>query len=210
MVVNSLYYQNASKVGGTALAGYPMLHIDAGVAPRTDLNIYAPSQLAQSGLRGAGLYPHTDAGIGVSYDFVDLSRTSLGIGVAERPPLSLYSTKSAQPSFALDSTAFYRLSQIISLSGYAAGAMTNVRGVSRLLPTVDVGIGYAIAQDTQISTGIGSRALAFHNRSQTFGDLSVSRVLRKNLALDTGLGTTFNPVSNAKAHYLSAGLDFKH
>jgi hypothetical protein len=166
--------------------------------------------LAQSGLRGAGLYPHTDLGIGLEYDLADLSRSSIGIGVAERPPLSLYATKTTQPIFALDSTAFYRLSQIFTLDGYAAGAMTNVRGTSRLLPTLDLGLGYAVASNTQISTGIGSRALAFHNRSQTFGDVSVSRVLRKNLALDTGLGTTFNPVSNAKAHYLSAGLDFKN
>ena len=29
------------------------------------------------------------------------------------------------------------------------------------------------------------------------------------MTFDAGLGTTFNPISNAKAHYLASGLNYR-
>jgi hypothetical protein len=44
---------------------------------------------------------------------------------------------------------------------------------------------------------------------QSFGDVAVSRLISRKLALDVGVGTSFNSVANAKTHDLAAGLSFR-
>jgi hypothetical protein len=45
ILLESLYYQNASHVGGTALAAYPLLQVTAGVARRVEFIADLPSQV---------------------------------------------------------------------------------------------------------------------------------------------------------------------
>ena len=61
LLIETLYYQNASKVGGTALAAYPLLGFDAGLGRRVDAIVDLPSQIAESGRNGAGIYPRSHA-----------------------------------------------------------------------------------------------------------------------------------------------------
>jgi hypothetical protein len=61
---------------------------------------------------------------------------------------------------------------------------------------------------TQFSTDIGTRIVTRHSVAQSYGDVAINERIRKNTTFDVGLGTTFNPVSNAKAHYLASGLNF--
>jgi hypothetical protein len=209
-LVKSLYYQNASKVGGSALAAYPLVDVLAGVTDRTEVLVDTPSQLAESGPNGTGLYPTTSPGFGLNYELAQSSNAALKIGLEDRPPLSPFTTNATQAAYALSVASLYRVSEAVAFDGSVTGLVTRVRGSERMLPTMNLGVSYDVAPSTQVATDLGSRALARFGRVQKFGDLSVTHVLHKNLAFDTGLGTAFNAMSNAKAHYLSAGLDIRN
>jgi len=210
LLLESLYYQNASRTGGSALAAYPMFRLREGLTGRTELVLDTPSQIAESGLDGAGLYPRSSPGFGVNYAFAETSHAALGLGVEDRPPSSLFATNLSQPKYAVDVTSLYRLTQTVSLDALVAGETSRTLGVERVLPAMDLGVGYDFAPDTELSTDLGTRFVRRRAHWQGFGDFSITQLLRKNLAFDTGIGTTFNPVSNAKAHYIAAGLDFRH
>jgi hypothetical protein len=210
LLAQSLYYQNASKVGGSALAAYPMVDILAGITARTEIRLDAPSQVAESGPNGTGRYPTTATGFGLKYQFAQSSNAALEIGAEDRPPLSPFTTNTTQGAYGLDVASLYRLSGSVAVDGSVTGLVTRIRGSERMLPTMNLGISYDVAPTTQVATDLGSRTLARFGRTQKFGDVTVTHVLHKNLALDTGLGTAFNAMSNAKAHYLSAGLDIRN
>ena len=72
--VETLYFQNASRVGGTALAAYPLFRIRAGVVHRLEAVSTRPRR---SPIRpnGAGLYPMTHLGFGLNYAAVDRPRS---------------------------------------------------------------------------------------------------------------------------------------
>jgi hypothetical protein len=210
VLAQSLYYQNASKVGGSALAAYPMLDILAGVNDRTEVLLDAPSQIALSGPNGTGRYPMTSAGFGLKYELAESSNAALEVGMEARPPLSPFATNTTQGTYALNMASLYRVSGFVAVDGSLSGLVERFRGSNRVLPTMNLGVSYDIAPSVQIATDVGSRALPRFGRSQKFGDVSVTHILHKNLAFDTGLGTAFNATSNAKAHYLSAGLDIRN
>jgi len=210
VLAQSLYYQNASRVGGSALAAYPMVDVLAGLSDRTEVLVDTPSQLAKSGPNGTGLYPTTSPGFGLKYELAASSNAALKIGLEDRPPLSPFTTTTTQAAYALSMASLYRVSESVVFDGSVTGLATRIRGSERMLPTMNFGVSYNVAPSTEVATDLGSRALARFGRVQKFGDLSVTHVLHKNVAFDTGLGTAFNAMSNAKAHYLSAGLDIRN
>jgi hypothetical protein len=210
VLVESLYYQNASKVGGTALAAYPMFRLRAGVAPRVEVVVDAPSQVAESGLGGAGLYPASSPGIGVNYALAQNYRRSMALGAELLPPESLYApNRAAQPRYQFDLSSAYRVSPLLRLDATLAGASSRSAGLQRIYPTAMFGADLTPEQRTRISLDLGARIITRHAAWQSFGDVSVTRLLRKKLAFDVGLGTAFNPVNDQKSHYLAAGFNFK-
>ena len=54
-ILETTYYQNASRIGGSALAAYPEARIRYGMAPRLELFVDTPSEIAKSGERGRGI-----------------------------------------------------------------------------------------------------------------------------------------------------------
>jgi hypothetical protein len=209
LLFESLYYQNASKVGSSALAAYPLVRILTGVTDRASIVFDAPAQIAESGPNGTGLYPHTAAGVGFDYVYAQTTRASFGIGGEVHPPTSLYATSPTQSLFALDLTSAYRVSNAVTIDASATGSQAQRSGYRRLLPTTDIGLVYAFEQRTDFTLDIGGRRLARSGRTQPFGDVSLVRSLGHNVAIVTGLGTSFTPSLNTKTHYLSAGVDVR-
>jgi hypothetical protein len=210
LLVESLYYQNASKVGGTALAAYPMIRLRAGVAPRLELVVDAPSQVAESGLGGAGLYPASSPGIGVNYALSSSIRSALALGAELLPPESLYEpNRSAQPKYEMHLTSAYRVTRYLTLDGALAGSSSRRSGLQRIYPTALLGADLTVARQTRVSFDLGARIVTRRQAWQSFGDISVTRLLGNNLAFDIGLGTAFNPVNDQKSHYLAAGFNVK-
>jgi hypothetical protein len=207
VAVEMLYFQNASAVGGTALASYPLFRIRTGIVPRVEAVVDTPSQIAESGPHGTGLYPATHFGYGLNYTFLADGRTAAGAGVEMVPPDSRFATTMSQPKYVLDLTAGYHAGDRATFSAIATGASSRNVGFERIFPSVALRTAYDTSTATQISTDFGERIVARHSTAQSFGDVAVNERLRKNLHVAVGLGTTFNAVSNAKAHYLASGFD---
>jgi hypothetical protein len=209
VAIETLYFQNASRIGGTALASYPLFRIRTGIVRRLEAVVDTPSQIAESGPHGTGLYPATHLGYGLDYTFLADGRTAAGAGVELVPPDSRFATTMTQPKYVLDMTAGYHVGDRTTFSAIATGTSSSSVGFQRVFPSVAVRTAYDTSAATQISTDFGERVVARHSAQQTFGDVALNERLRKNLRFAVGLGTTFNAVSNAKAHYLASGFNVK-
>lgn len=207
LLVEMLYFQNASLVGGTALAAYPLFRLRTGIVHRLEAVIDTPSQVAESGLNGLGVYPMTRIGYGLNYTFVADGRLASGVGIELVPPGSRFKIDQSQPRYVLDLTAGFHLTRRMTLSAIGTGTSSSNVGFERVNPAVAVRVAYNTSSTTQISTDLGARIIVRHSVAQSYGDIAVNERLRKNLTFAVGLGTTFNPVLNAKAHYLASGFN---
>jgi hypothetical protein len=208
LIVETLYYQNASRIGGSALAAYPLFRLRTGILRRLEVVVDAPSQIAESGPHGIGLYPTTHFGFGFNYAVASSPRAAVAVGVEALPPNSRFSVTQTQAKYILDMTAGFRLTAHSTLSAIATGASSLSVGLQRIDPAAAVRYAYDTSSATQVSTDVGERVVARHTVAQSYGDVAVNQRLRKNITFDVGLGTAFNMVSNAKAHYLASGLNF--
>jgi hypothetical protein len=208
-LVEGLYYQNASKVGGTALAAYPMVRLRAGLVRSLEFVADTPSQVAESGLNGRGVYPSSQLGLGLNYALAASGRYALALGAEARPPASRFASSETQPEYTLDAVSEYRLAKSFTLSGFLDGSTSRTVGLQHVFPMAALGFGFYPNARTELSTDVGSRFVVRHASPQSFGDISVTEALHKASAVEVGLGTTLNPVSNAKAHYLAVGFDFR-
>jgi hypothetical protein len=209
LLVETLYYQNASRDGGTALAAYPLFRLRAGVVRHLEVVADTPSQIAESGPHGIGLYPTTQLGYGLDYTFASGARTAAGFGVEVRPPSSRFTVNQTQPKYVLDLTTGFALNRRATLSAIATGSSSTEVGFNRVDPAAALRFAYATSATTQISTDFGARVVVRRAVAQSYGDFAVNERLHKNVTFDVGVGTAFNPVSDAKPHYLAGGFNFQ-
>jgi len=207
LLLETLYYQNASRIGGTALAAYPLFRLRTGIARGLEAFVDAPSQIAESGEHGVGLYPTTHFGYGLNYTIASNERMASAVGIEAVPPNSRFNVSENQAKYVVDLTAGYQLSARATLSAIATAASSLVVGFQRVDPAAAVRYAYDTSASTQVSTDFGERIVAKHAVAQSYGDVAVNQRLGKNTTFDVGLGTTFNMVSNAKAHYLASGFN---
>jgi hypothetical protein len=80
-------------------------------------------------------------------------------------------------------------------------------GLQRIEPAAALRYAYDAGASTQISTDFGARIIVRHSVAQSYGDVALNQRLGRKVTFDVGLGTTFNSVSNAKAHYLASGFN---
>jgi hypothetical protein len=210
LVIETLYYQNASRVGGTALAAYPLLRLRTGVARRLELVLDAPAQIAESGLHGIGLYPVTRFGYGANYTVASSATVASGFGVEVQPPSSLFNVNERQPKYIFDFTVGYHIGARTTISAIATVASSHSEGFGRFTPAAAVRTAYDANARTQISTDLGERVVARRDRAQAFSDVALNEKLHKDIAYTLGLGTTFNGFAGVgKAHYLATGFNFR-
>lgn len=207
--LEGLYYQNASAIGGTALAAYPMLRVRTGVLPRLEFALDAPSQVAESAPRGGGLYPRTHLGYGFDYTLLESPGSALGLATEVLPPASRYTPTQSQPRYFIGLTNDYLVSPKFVLGFVASGTSSGTVGFERVLPGVALRAADQVAPATEFVSTLGTRLIGRHATGQSFTDLSLERALRAHTLFDLGIGTTFNAVSNTKAHYVASGFDFK-
>ncbi len=209
-LVESLYFQNASAVGGTALAAYPMFRLRAGVLPRLELLLDTPSQVAESGLGGVGLYLMSNPGFGAKFSAVDSGRLAISIGAEVEPPVNQYSPhRELQPKYSLDATWLYQVTPRFALTGLVGASTSRKVGLAHVFPGATVGAKIHADHLTDVSFDVGSRFIARQAQAQAFGDVSVERLLSRRLSFAVGLGTSFNPVVETKSHYLAAGFNYR-
>lgn len=208
LIIETVYFQNASRVGGTALAAYPLVRLRTGIASRLEVVLDTPSQIAESGLHGLGLYPTTHLGYGLNYNVLATSRMALGIGSELVPQSSRFTVNAHQPRYVADFNLGYRVGDRTTISALADGASSQSVGFNRIAPAATLRVAYDSGPSTQLSTDFGSRLVARNANLQKYADVALNERVRKNITYSVGLGTTFNPVGNEKTHYLASGFDF--
>ncbi len=65
------------------------------------------------------------------------------------------------------------------------------------------------SQPSLLAGDVGERLITRRAAVQSYADVGVTRSIDRKLAWTIGLGTAFNSVDNAKAHYLATGLAFR-
>jgi hypothetical protein len=207
-----MYYQNASKVGGTALAGYPLLRVRYGVVPNLEAFYDAPTELAISAIHG-GRYEMAHAGIGLSGALAQAGDVGFTLTAESRPPLSPLANLYVLPLADVHLTAAW---SNLNGSDFAAqvGTLNFIatnRGRRRssvfdtLAGTAPVGTG------TWFSGELGMQSNAtYGSAGETRGIASVKRSIGADTLVNVDLGTAFNAGGNSKPHYLGAGFTFLH
>jgi hypothetical protein len=206
-----MYYQNASRVGGTALAGYPLLRARYGVVPNLELFYDAPSELAISS-RGAH-YQMAHAGMGLTGNLAQEGDVGFTLTAESRPPLSPLANLYVLPLSDVHLTAAWpdaNGSDFAAQIGTLNYIATN-RGHRRssvfdaFTATEPVGTG------TWFTGELGMQSNAtFGSAGTTRGIASVKQSIGANTLFDVDLGTAFNAGGNSKPHYLGAGFTFLH
>lgn len=209
LLVETLYFQNASRSGGTALAAYPLVRLRTGIAHHLEVVLDTPSQIAESGQHGVGLYPVTRLGFGLNYTIASNARSASGFGVETQPPSSRFNVDERQPKYAFDYSYSYNIGRRGSMSAIAFASSSHLVGFGRIAPAAALRYAYDASARTQISTDIGARVVARGARAQAYTDLALKQRLRENISYTFGLGTTFNGMIGAgKAHYMASGFNF--
>lgn len=203
------YLQNASAVGGTALAAYPMLHLRTGITKDLEFVFQSPSQIAESGLHGIGLYPMTHLGYGLRYTLRQTDRFAVALLGETLPPMSRFSPNHVQSKYLFGLTAEYVVNPKLALGFATNGTSSSRVGFQRILLSATTRAAYNVTPVTQISADLGTGVVSKRMVWQTFGDISVNQALRDNLAFNVGVGSAFNAVSNVKAHYLASGFTYR-
>jgi hypothetical protein len=207
--IDAVYLQNASSVGGTALAAFPMVRLRTGALRRVQLVVDAPAQIAESKPGGGGLWPITHAGYGIDYTFMESRRAVIALQTEVLPPSTPWAPSQSQPKYQLGLTSNYQVTPRLQVGVSASGTSSGSVGFERVLPGLAVRTAFAVAPDTQIAGGLGTRIAGRREVAQSVGNLSVNQRLRKNVLLGLGLGTSFNAVANAKVHYLASGMSYR-
>ena len=208
-IVDAVYLQNASRVGGTALAAYPLVRLRAGLALRLQFTFDAPAAIAQSRPGGGGSFPVTSPGFGLTYTLAESPRGATALSTNVFPPDGRFTPAHLQPRYALGLTNATALSEKWTVGGTASATSSQRTGSGMILPSLAASAAYAPNARTQFQAEIGTRIVTHRAVAQSFGDAAINQVLDKKLLFTVGVGTTFNAVNDAKPHYLASGFMYR-
>jgi len=214
LVIESMYYQNASKEGGTALAAYPEATFRVGLSPRVELFVDAPSDVAKSGTHGEGVFYFTHPGVGIKALLSSSGTFASSISVETNPQLNALAHLSLIPVADATVTGSWtpRRSNVV-LSAQAGAFWFRQRGMGhqqRTAATFAVGVTTPIMRKTWLTLMLRSFSVAAMNSSaQSSGTLSVQHEIGRNVLANLQLGTAFNAAGHSKAHYLGFGFTIR-
>lgn len=209
--VSTLYYQNASRVGGTALAEYPLLRTSYGVTSNVEAFYDAPSELAVSS-HGAH-YDASHSGLGATGSVAQDGNVDFLLTAESRPPLSPLANLYLLPLSDVHLTAAWTA---LSDTDFAAqvGTLNFIatnRGHRRSSVFDDLSASAPVGGGTWFSGELGQQSNAtYGSAGETRGIASLKRAVGANTLFNVDLGTAFNAGGNSKPHYLGAGFTFLH
>ena len=214
VVVETMYYQNASSVGGTALAAYPEATVRIGLADRLEIFVDAPSDVAKSGENGLGVFYFTHPGFGLKAQLSSSSTFASSFSVETRPQLHALAHLSLLPMADATLTGSWMLHHSnIVLSAQTGAFLFRQRGMEhqqRAAATFAVGITAPILRRTWMTLQLRSvSAAAMHSGAQSMGTMSIEHEIGRNVLANLQLGTAFNAAGHSKAHYLGIGFTIR-
>lgn len=214
VVIETMYYQNASREGGTALAAYPEATFRIGLTPRLELFIDAPSDVAKSGTEGQGIFYFTHPGYGLKAALSNSSTFAASLSVETRPQLHALAHMSLLPMADATLTASWmpRHSNLI-ITGQAGAFWFQQRGMGhaqKTAATFALAVTTPIMSKTWLTLQLRSFSVAAINSSaQSTGTLSLQHEIGRNVLANVQLGTAFNAAGHSKAHYLGVGFTIR-
>lgn len=214
IVIETMYYQNASSVGGTALAAYPEATIRLGLSPRVEVFLDAPSDVAKSGSNGLGVFYFTHPGFGLKATLSNSSTFASSVSVETTPQLHALAHLSLIPVADITFTGSWmpRRSNLI-FSAQAGAFWFRQRGMDheqRTAATFAAGVTMPVMRKTWLSLQLSSISTAAMNSSaQSTGTLSLQHEIGRNVLANLQLGTAFNAAGRSKAHYLGVGFTIR-
>ncbi|HET9028796.1 MAG TPA: hypothetical protein VFN49_01350 [Candidatus Aquilonibacter sp.] len=206
LILETTYYQNASRVGGTALAAFPEARVRYGALADVELFVDAPSEIAKSGQRGAGIYFMTQTGVGAKYQFARAHDVVYSISAETHPPLGALANLNLIPLSDVHLSANW--------SGYGgrefgleAGTINydNLRH-THLRSSELIAATYTQAFNTRTwwTAEVTSQSNVYSkSRAQSSGVFSVSRMLSSRMLFGAEIGSAFNAQSDSKPHYIA-------
>lgn len=214
VVIETMYYQNASRVGGTALAAYPEATVRIGLGDRLELFIDAPSDVAKSGEGGLGVFYFTHPGFGLKAQLSSGKTFASSVSFETSPPLHALAHLSLIPvANAAFTGSWVSPRSNVVLTAQAGAFWFRQRGMGhqqRTAATFAVGVTAPIMKRTWLTLQLRSFSVAAMNSSaQSTGTLSVQHEIGRNVLANIQLGTAFNAAGRSKAHYLGFGFTIR-
>lgn len=209
-VLETNYYQNASKVGGSALAAYPEVRLRYGFSNRLEFFMDGPSEIAKSGLKGRGIYVMQPVGYGATYDLARIHGVDFTVTAENRPPLQ-----------ALANTYLIPLDDIhVSANWSGAGHRTygaefgildyeSVRRHNnhRATSMAAFSVTQPLNRSTYLTGEVNEQFRAMRGDGpQSAGILSLQHVVSNHFIFNIEAGSAFNAKSNSKPHYWGFGF----
>jgi len=213
-VIDVTYYQNASSVGGTALAAYPEATIRFGIARNLEVVVDAPSDVARSGLDGLGVFYFTHPGFGLKAQLKQTRVFASSFSVETRPQLSTLAHLSLVPLADAALTGSWAPPRTnLTLTAQAGALRFRQRGMGhaqRTSATFAFAVTAPVARKTWLTLQLRSiSAAAMNSGAQSSGTLSVQHEFGRNVLVSAQLGTAFNAAGHSKAHYLGIGFTIR-
>lgn len=208
-IIDATYFQNASAVGGTALAAFPLVRLRAGVANRVEAFVDTPSSVAESLLGGAELNPTTHLGYGLAYLLRDNPRSALSADIAAVPPTSHFATSGGQQKYRFEVNSGFLATPAVTLRALIGAQTKHDAGFGTVEPRSAIGADFATTRATRLSLDVGTQLGDRAGVAQSFGDATFTWRAQQRAAIELGLGTAFNASSGTKPHYLSAGVTLR-
>jgi hypothetical protein len=214
VVVETTYYQNASKVGGTALAAYPEMSVRVGAAPHVEAFFDVPSDVAKSGYDGEGIFYVTHPGFGLKEQLFSYGTFAISFSLEARPPLDALAHMTVLPleTAALSSQWLPRASNV-SLGMQIGALQFDQRGMGHEQRTAAM---FAASMTAPIwtATSVTLQLRSFSKASigssaQSSGTVGVTRRLGDDALFHVEAGSAFNAACRSKAHYLGAGFTLR-
>jgi hypothetical protein len=213
LILQTTYYQNASKEGGTALAAYPEATLRYGLAENVEFFLDIPSDIAKSGQKGAGVFYFTHPGYGIKVRIAHTMRSAYAISFETEPPLDAMAHLSLLPQAETDLNGEWRLTSRWSVQAQIGALRFRQRGMEGDQQTATIfsaAANYDLSKRTTVAVQLRSlSAAAIHSSAQSMGTLGIVQQLDDRLIFRIELGTSFNAAGHTKAHYLGAGFTIR-
>ncbi|MGC8484450.1 MAG: hypothetical protein ACP5O6_02255 [Candidatus Baltobacteraceae bacterium] len=212
-ILETTYYQNASRLGGTALAAYPEARIRYGLAPRIEAFIDYPSEIAKSGDRGTGVYFMTGAGVGAKVGLGEFHHAYFSISGEEHPPLAALANTAIVPDSLYNLYANWSPARTwllgASLGSYSY-TQSNLGYAHVVTPTGAFSVSHDLNARYGLTAELSTQSVAAYGGSaQTTGTIGIQRVINPRLLFSLEIGTAFNASAGSKPHYLGFGFTFR-
>jgi hypothetical protein len=205
-IIDATYFQNASAVGGTALAAFPLVRLRAGIADRLEAFIDTPSSVAESLLGGAELNPTTHLGFGLVYLLHATPRSTLSTDIAAVPPISRFATSGGQEKYRLDISSGYLAVPGVTLRAALGVQTMHDAGFGTVQPRSAIGTDLTTTRSTRLALDVGTQLGSRIGVAQSFGDAAFIWRAQRNVSFTVGLGTAFNASDGTKPHYFSTSV----